>query len=286
MFDKIKSIATVEIDLNSTDRRLKLVVITVVLGFLLLNIFEPFGIYHDDSIDKKIVFMELLIAMLAAFTVLLFFQFLFRKLFQLKQFLAFQLVLWFLLEGVFVALSWSTMDTTVKGISGDFIALWGENFLAYSLIMCFPYFSYSAIIHVQDMLKQKELVIDQTNDSSRVAEFIFNDETDATKLILKKENLLFIQSADNYVEIHYLDNSEVKKYLLRNSIKNLEVQFENSPLIRCHRSYMVNAINIQSAKKTTSGFELKLKSLVECVIPVSKSYSSLFKKYLTNYSES
>ena len=95
---------------------------------------------------------------------------------------------------------------------------------------------------------------------------------------IKPENLLFIKSADNYVEIHYRTRVEVKKHLLRKSLKDIEQAYaESAFLVRSHRSYLVNPANIDQVSKSNSKFELTLAGIT---IPVSKSYAgNLLEKH-------
>lgn len=77
-----------------------------------------------------------------------------------------------------------------------------------------------------------------------------NDEIDL-KVVLHGENkeeifscakdeLLFIKSELNYCEINYLQKDQLKKYLIRATIKNLEEQIKSSNLKRVHRSFICN----------------------------------------------
>ena len=53
-------------------------------------------------------------------------------------------------------------------------------------------------------------------------------------------NLLFIQAASNYVEVHYLENGNLKKKLIRNTLSKIEQQLPFDNLKKCHRSYLAN----------------------------------------------
>ncbi len=111
-----------------------------------------------------------------------------------------------------------------------------------------------------------------------IEDIAFRDESGVVKLVLKTENIIFIQSADNYIEINYIENNNVSKFLIRNSIKKIEINLNNTPIIRCHRSYLINTNKIETAKKTSSGFNLFLKQAPNTIIPVSKTYISEFQK--------
>jgi len=141
-----------------------------------------------------------------------------------------------------------------------------------------PYFLYVSYLHIRDTIKSLKNNA-ATSKNHVKTEVALKDENDVVRLVLKTENLLFIKSADNYVEVHFLENSILSKSLLRTSIKKLETAFSTTPIIRCHRSFIVNTSNIELIKKTSSGYVLKLKELPTLTIPVSKSYLSEFRKY-------
>jgi len=275
----IRSKLQTEIGLNSVNRKFYLVFFTTITAFLFLNFFEPFGLYYDDSLTHEEVFIELFIAIILAFIVLLFSQFVLRNIFKLKNFTVFSICLWFLLEAVLVASSWFFLDIVDKGINVNLPQLWFENFLAYVLIMFFPYFLFVSIIHFKDTLNSHKRDIISAGLNNPVQDIVFKDKSGIVKLVLKTENLLFIQSADNYVEINYLEKEIPAKLLLRNSIKKIEQQLINTSIIRCHRSYLVNTLKLEQVKKTASGFTLILKQIPDMTIPVSKSYISEFKKH-------
>ena len=97
------------------------------------------------------------------------------------------------------------------------------------------------------------------------------------------EHLLFIESADNYTTLHYLNKSKQSHFLLRNSLKRLEEQLEDTSLVRCHRSYMVNMDKVKILKKEKGGIMLELDEENTPDIPVSKTYYESFMQAFSRY---
>ncbi len=279
---QIRKYILTNIDINSANRKFYLVAFSVFVAFVFLNFFEPFGLYYDESISHEEVFIELFIAMLIAFIILLLLQFVVRVLFKINKFTPITLFLWFLFEAIFVAFAWSVLEIIGNDFPDSFLDEVLKNFVAYTLIMFLPYFLFVSYMHVKDVIKKLENENrEKIPESNFIKDITFKDENDTVKLVLKIDNLLFIQSADNYVEVNFFENGVLSKSLLRNSIKKLETAFANTPVIRCHRSFIVNTNNIELAKKTSSGFNLTLNQVPEVVIPVSKSYISEIKKFAT-----
>jgi hypothetical protein len=92
--------------------------------------------------------------------------------------------------------------------------------------------------------------------------------------------LLYITSAENYVEIHWLDSGQVRKTLLRKTLTEIEKEAKNQcqHIERCHNSYIVNINQIKSIAGNSGGYRIILNS-IDTTIPVSrKYYNSFFKR--------
>lgn len=270
------------INLNTTKRRFYHIFFSVFFAFFFLNIFEPYGLYSNAASPKD-VFFELTLAALVAFVVLLFSQFLLRDIFRLKQMNLLKIICWFLLEAIMVGSAWYALDLIDSDFKNSGWNYWLENFWGYIFIIVIPYFAYVFFSHTRDRLKQVELnkqSIDFVANEKTNVQLSFADENGMVRLKLDPNNLLYLQSSDNYVELFYLDNQKIAKFLLRNSMKNVEEQLNTTEIVRCHRSYMINIKNVITAKKIPSGLHLSLKQVSDKSIPVSKSYSSEISKLL------
>ena len=128
-----------------------------------------------------------------------------------------------------------------------------------------------------EILKKKIEVFENIEYSNSVD---FFSENKNEKFSLLSSNILFIRSADNYAEIHYRDGSEIKKKLIRNTLKNIEQQIKAFPnLIRCHRVSIVNLQNIEKLVGNCNHQTLIIKGTEE-QIPVSRSYIMKIKEAL------
>ncbi len=101
----------------------------------------------------------------------------------------------------------------------------------------------------------------------------FYDERGDLKLSIRAVSLYYIESADNYVQIHYMNSGKMQKLMLRNSLKKLEEQFAEHGVVRCHRSYLVNINNVKCIRKTNEGLVLDFDDEKIQQLPVSKTYS-------------
>jgi DNA-binding LytR/AlgR family response regulator len=90
---------------------------------------------------------------------------------------------------------------------------------------------------------------------------------------IKPEQLLYIESADNYSIVFFMQNGELKKQMIRSSLKRLEGQINNKNILRCHRAYIVNLKNVKRVEGNAAGYKL---TVVEggFAIPVSRNFGS------------
>ncbi|WP_299681432.1 LytTR family DNA-binding domain-containing protein [uncultured Dokdonia sp.] len=92
-------------------------------------------------------------------------------------------------------------------------------------------------------------------------------------LRLLLNDLICIQSSDNYVEVSFLDNNILKKQLIRNKLSVVETNFPE--LIRTHRSFLMNPYHFQSWK--TENGKLGIVASNAIFIPISKTYATAVK---------
>ena len=98
---------------------------------------------------------------------------------------------------------------------------------------------------------------------------------------LKLENLVYIKSDDNYVDmIHIDDDGETKTAILRTTLESIANQLSaNNEFVRVHRSYIVNLRFVNNLDKKDK-LNLSFKDVV-LEISVSKKYQEDLKKLLS-----
>lgn len=104
-------------------------------------------------------------------------------------------------------------------------------------------------------------------------------ENEKDRLTIDLTNLLFIESADNYSEVVFLTDKKAQKTLLRGSLSHMEEQLTH-PIVRCHRSYIVNLRQVERISGNAQGYKLHLHDW-PAPIPVARRFSDLVKGYFT-----
>lgn len=90
-------------------------------------------------------------------------------------------------------------------------------------------------------------------------------------LYVRLDELLWISSADNYVEVAFLQKGKVKKTLVRNTLQSLEPLLEKYGILRCHRSFLVNMEQVVHVQGNAQNLRIRFHQLSE-EVPVSKKY--------------
>ncbi len=91
------------------------------------------------------------------------------------------------------------------------------------------------------------------------------------------EHILLVESEGNYVNISCVENEVVKKYLIRNTIKNIETLLKDrKSFFKCHRAFIINLSYVQNVNGNSQGFNLELQHH-DNTIPVSRTYTKDFK---------
>ena len=132
--------------------------------------------------------------------------------------------------------------------------------------ICIFYFSYQ-----ERSAKLKELM--NENIGFKSSNLIsLRDARGVLQLSVAKENLLYIESADNYICIWYKKNEILKKQLLHITMKEACEQLADTSIVRCHRSYMINLDLVKVMRREKGNLFLELGETGVREIPISKTY--------------
>lgn len=140
------------------------------------------------------------------------------------------------------------------------------------------------------IIKEHKVIIDKPGESPEDAKIeipepelsilIISSENQKENLELSLQDLIFIQSSDNYVEVHYAEKNQNRKKLLRTSLKAVASDLDNhKALFRCHKSYLVNVTRVKHVSGNAQGYKLHL-SGTDVLVPVSRQYNSELKERL------
>lgn len=108
-------------------------------------------------------------------------------------------------------------------------------------------------------------------DASPGLQVTLKSDNKKDDLTIPIADILYITSADNYIEVHYLDQGVEKKKLLRGTLKSARDDLRNyTAFYRCHRAWIVNLDRVESVTGNSQGYRLNLLG-TGTVIPVSSN---------------
>lgn len=268
----------------------RLILYTAIFALLFINIFQPFGSqnwYPNISQFKYFFFSSLII--LIGMLVVVVSRLIMLSYVKNRTITYWLYAFWVLAEIVSMSMFYSLFSKFIpkEGASRDFAEIFHRSTLNTSFVLLLPY----AILWLYFSLRDKSLMLEKMAHEEAHPEVVkkpliaFLDEKGELKLSIMLENLLYIDSADNYATIHYLNKSKLSHFLLRNSLKWMEENLtKDFPLVRCHRSYIVNLDKVKVLRKTKDGFFLELEAVNTPDIPVSKTYYERVMDKFSQYS--
>lgn len=107
------------------------------------------------------------------------------------------------------------------------------------------------------------------------------DNKGVLKLSVKLDNLYYIKAEDNYTIVNYSKNGMLNRYMIRCKIQTIEDTFRGTPLMRCHRTFIVNTSKIKVLRHESDGFYMDFDFEGIDPIPVSKTYTKAVVDYFS-----
>ncbi|MCB2221133.1 MAG: LytTR family transcriptional regulator [Bacteroidetes bacterium] len=108
----------------------------------------------------------------------------------------------------------------------------------------------------------------------------FDSDYQKDNLSIKVSLILFIRSANNYIEVFWKEGQSVKNQMVRNSLtKAEELLKEDKFIFKCHRSYLANVNHIEKIEGSSQGYRLFFEN-VDFPVPVSKNYTQKLKELI------
>jgi hypothetical protein len=282
MFDIQKPIPSYLIEKTNIVR---LILFTAAFALIFINIYAPFGVKYWFNVTKWELLAYSSIITLTGVLVVVVSRLMMFKVCKRKRIAVWHYLLWSIAEIFFMALFYALSEKFILNDQIFFPDILKASIQNTALVIILPYSTLWLYFSWREKKEQLEYLSQQPipNDSNKNM-IAFHDEKGGLRISVKTENLLYLEAADNYVNIFYLNKEKVFRFMLRNTLKQLEEKFKNTEVIRCHRSFMVNFDKIKVIKKEKDGLQLEFDVPMVSNIPVSKSYLenvlNTFSKYV------
>ncbi|MDY0104430.1 MAG: LytTR family DNA-binding domain-containing protein [Lentimicrobium sp.] len=249
-----------------------LILFTAAFALIFINVYAPFGVDVWFNVSRWTLLLYSSIITLTGVLVVVISRIIMFKTRHRYKLKVGQYLVWVMAEVFFMGLFYTLYQKLILGdlrFFPDLMVISAQNtalvlLLPYSVLWL--YFSWSEN-------KRKLESINSPDETALLMDMVhFRDERGTLRLSVKTDMLVYLEAADNYVYIYYLDGKRQIRQVLRNNLKKLEEELVRTSLVRCHRSYMVNSNRVVLIRREKEGLVLELDLPEKLNIPVSKSY--------------
>lgn len=261
--------------LDRKQNRWLLIIVIGIYTILFMNLYLPFNVnnwYRNETIPMFVILSGFgLVGML----VLMISQLVIREVLKIKVVRMYGIILWFLVELILLSI---TMYFIYGNTSLSGSEMLNEIFLTFKYTILVLIIPYAGVLFYLFTSQKGENIETLLNASNHLVNIL--DENGELHIAVDLDQLLYIKSADNYVAVYFEKDKKVRKELVRTTLKRLEIELDEYPIRRCHRSYMVNINKISVSMKSNQGLSLALKNYADEIIPVSKNYKAFFTRLI------
>ena len=263
----------------------RLIIFTAIFALVFINIYSPFGADKWFNLTKLQFFTYSSIVILTGVLVVVISRIIMYHVCKKKTINLSHYLIWIAAEILFMAAFYALFQKFVlkdSRIFTDLVKISAQNT---ALVLLLPYSISWLYLSWRDKKEKIDRMEEITSISGSPKEMIpFFDDKSVLKFSVKKENLLYLESTENYINICYLNNGKISRYMLRDTMKKMEEKFAGTEIIRCHRSYMVNFDKVKVIRKEKDGLKLDFDNPQIIDIPVSRTYVDNVMETFSKYS--
>ena len=256
--------------------------LTAIFALVFINIYSPFDVHYWYSISNSELLFYSSLIILTGILVVVISRIIMYYYYKRGNFLSFFYYgLWILVEIVSMAIFYALYELMILQDPRPFPDVFIISVRNTSLVLLLPY----SVIWLYLSWKDKKLKLENLSETNSIKQDMnimipFKDERGILRLSVKKDDFLYCRGSDNYVTIFYNDNNKLSKFLIRNTLKSIINDLHDYPIVRSHRSYVINFERVKLIEKLKDGMRIKLDTDYPVDIPVSKTYmEEVFKLF-------
>ena len=192
-----------------TDRRntIRQILFTAIFALIFINLYSPFGVntWYDVTTPQLFFYSSLVI--LTGLLVIAISRVIMIQVVKKRKLTTGRYIGWIVVEILSLALVYVILRIVIVSPIDDVLKAFKESLKLTSLVLLFPYtltflyFSWQEKNRKLDELSGKN----QTTKPAIPLMIPFSDEKGELRFSVKTDDLLYLEAADNYVTIHYLD---------------------------------------------------------------------------------
>lgn len=276
------------VDKNNT---IRLIIFTAIFSLCFINIYRPFEStsWYNVSMLYYFIFSSLLV--LTGILVIAASRYAMYCFVKRHSMHYIEYVLWVVAEIVVLSVFYTiyTMsahdDRSWWNIT-DVLNTFEEVNMKTVLVIMLPYIVSWLYFSNEDKRNRIRKMLKKEHTSPSQTVIPFTDEKGELRFSVTASQIIYIESADNYVDIVYLNQGKLTHYLLRNTLKRLSTTvLKDTTIKRCHRSRMVNFAHVEALRKQANVLHLDMDVAGADMLAVSKSYQDEVTEFFLHYKE-
>lgn len=261
--------------LNEKGNIVRLIIYTAIFALVFINIYQPFGSRSWFPVSEVKYFLFSSLIILTGVLVVVISRIIMFYYSRQHDLFVRQYAVWILVEILAMSLFYTMLETFAFDDTRSFREMMKQSAINTSLVLLLPYFTLWLYFALRDKNKKLEQLSQELEIHDQPAKGILNffDEKKELRLSVLSEQVLWIESADNYIKIHYINKGKTAAFMIRNTLKVVEESLVNTSMVRCSRSTIVNFDHVKILRKEKEGILLGLDNENIPDIPVSKTYA-------------
>ena len=279
--------------LLETNNVVRMILFTTVYSLVFINIFRPFNsetwIHNNNSANY---FMYSSLMVLIGMVLVSLSRVIMNLVVKKVQITYPDYVIWMVSDAVLLSIFYTFIAYKVGFVDNFLIAnpdmtLWEAIFAIFKKstantvwMLLIPY-TISLLFLDNQHLKNRIKELGERNTEGNILHL--KDEKGEIRLSINIENILYAEAADNYVIIKYINNDRIVDFFLRTNLTKLSDDLRETPIQRCHRSFMINLLHVTSLKKDQTEFIIQFDTTSIKDITVSKTYQEAIMEAFMKY---
>ena len=256
-----------------------------IFALVFINIYSPFNASSWFEVGRIEFFFYSSAFILFGMLIIVISKLIFFLIARRRKFTYLLFGIWHVMEVLLLAVTYLVVDLVMLNSEAELVERFISLLFITLLVLAIPYSLSWLWISLKDKRDKLEGHTQDTSQEFRERKMItFRDETDKLRFSIKSQDILYVESTDNYVTVHTVEKGKIKKIMLRNTMKRLEKELEGTLIQRCHRSYMVNFENIKLVKLISTNLYIYMDYGDEIRIPVSRTYAEHVHEFLNRVS--
>lgn len=137
------------------------------------------------------------------------------------------------------------------------------------------------LFQINQMLETEQKILRSRLPKDNIIDKIILHGDNRDSLVVNPQDIVYVESIANYLNIVYFNDSDLCNKRLRSSLRDVEEALEAFPfMVRTHRAFLVNIHFITQVTGNSAGMKISLFSCGK-VLPVSRSNIGEFKKRIS-----